>query len=76
MRSLIQHHSAGEGVQLRSFQMAIYRLKQHPELAKFLIHKSGKLANDGEYLQQLSEVYYRGLMEVDQFIEDNITDNS
>ncbi len=74
IKILLQNHAKSEGVQLRSFQMAISKVKQHPNLAKFLIHKSGKLANDEEYLQQLSEVYYRGLMEVDQFIEDNMAD--
>lgn len=72
IKSLILNHDKGEGIQLRSFQMAISKVKRNPSLPRFLIHKSGKLSHDDEYLRQLAGVYYRGLMEVEKFIEDSI----
>lgn len=61
-------HKKGKGIQLRSFQIAINKIKEQPQQAKFLIHKSGPLPNESAYLQELSNVYLRGLLEVDSFI--------
>lgn len=36
-----------------------------------MIYKTGPLDSDEMYLKELSEMYYRGLMEVDQWIQDN-----
>ncbi len=68
---IIVNHAKGKGVQLRSFQIAIKKIKEQPQLAKILIHKSGPLPGDSAYLQELSEVYWRGLLEVDNFIITN-----
>jgi hypothetical protein len=57
-----------EGVQVRSFQYAIERLKKQPQLAKLLIHKPGSLADEIAHLDQLADVYRRGLLEVGQLI--------
>lgn len=62
-----------EGVQIRSFQYSIARLKKQPELAKILIHKPGSLADETANLDQLAGVYLRGLMEVDQLITGVVT---
>jgi hypothetical protein len=35
-----------------------------------VIYKSGQLNGTPEYIQQLADVYYRGLMEVGTIIED------
>ena len=43
--------------------------------AQFLIHKSGPLDNSSEYLTELSDVYLRGLLEVDSFIQQNTSQN-
>lgn len=59
------------GEQLRSFQYAIRKVTQTPNAKKILIHKSGPLKNDEKYLTELSDMYYRGLMEVEQWIQDN-----
>lgn len=61
-------HEKGKGVQLRSFQIAINKIKEQPQRAKILIHKSGPLSRDSTYLQELSDVYLRGLLEIDDFI--------
>lgn len=66
---IVANHAKGMGVQLRSFQVAINKIKKQPELAKILIHKSGPLSSDTNYLLDLSNVYKRGLLEVDAFIE-------
>jgi len=54
-----------EGQQVRSFQLAINRLSERPDLAKLLIHKTGPLIHQtpGERVA-LAEVYARGLAEV------------
>jgi 7-cyano-7-deazaguanine synthase in queuosine biosynthesis len=65
------NHAKGKGVQLRSFQIAINKIKRQPQLAKILIHKSGPLSDESDYLQKLSNVYRRGLLEVDDFIIKN-----
>lgn len=54
-----------EGVQVRSFQLAIERLRRRPELASILIHKPGPLSDETPARQvALARVYRRGLEEV------------
>lgn len=54
-----------EGVQIRSFQLAIERLRARPALAPILIHKPGPLFDESPARQTaLAEVYRRGLEEV------------
>lgn len=54
-----------EGVQVRSFQLAIERLRGRPGLAPILIHKPGPLFDESPQRQAaLAEVYRRGLEEV------------
>jgi len=57
-----------EGQQVRSFQLAISRLAQRPELAKLLIHKPGSLADYPDRLNAFAEVYRRGLEEVGRLL--------
>ena len=68
---LVSSHAEGKGVQLRSFQIAISRIKEQPQRARILIHKSGPLSGDSAYLMELSDIYLRGLLEVDDFIVEN-----
>jgi hypothetical protein len=54
-----------EGVQIRSFQLAIERLRVRPALAPILIHKPGPLFDETPARQAaLAGVYRRGLEEV------------
>ena len=54
-----------EGVQIRSFQLAIERLRARPALAPILIHKPGPLFDESPVRQaSLSGVYRRGPEEV------------
>jgi hypothetical protein len=54
-----------EGQQVRSFQLAIERLRLRPDLSKILIHKPGPLSDEPPMRQaELAEVYARGLNEV------------
>ncbi|GJH37988.1 hypothetical protein CBA19CS91_34545 [Paraburkholderia hospita] len=57
------------GVQVRSFQYAIERLKDKPQLANLLIHKPGSLADETAHLDLLADVYRRGLGEVARLID-------
>ena len=61
-----------KGEQIRSFQYAIERLKNNPEAKDALIHKPGPLEMDDAYLTELANTYYRGLIEVDQWIQDSL----
>lgn len=57
------------GQQVRSFQVAIERLRERPDLARLLIHKPGPLTDEVARLQKLADVYRRGLNEVAQLID-------
>ena len=62
------NHASAEGVQLRSFEIAINRVNTTPALAKLLVHKSGPIEGDSDYLERLADAYLRGLLEVGTFI--------
>lgn len=54
-----------EGQQVRSLQFVIERLRQKPQLARFLIHKPGSLGDESPARQlALADVYRRGLNEL------------
>jgi hypothetical protein len=57
------------GKQVRSFQVAIERLRARPDLARLLIHKPGPLTDEIHRLVQLADVYRRGLGEVAHLID-------
>ena len=65
-------NSEGIGIQLRSFQYAIDKIKKDRKCALLYIHKPGPLPQDDEYLKELAETYTRGLLEVDTFIQDSL----
>ena len=56
------------GASYLSFEIAINRVNTTPTLAKLLIHKSGPIEGDTDYLERLADVYMRGLSEVGAFI--------
>jgi 7-cyano-7-deazaguanine synthase in queuosine biosynthesis len=56
--------NTAEGKQIRSFQLACDRLRSRPEIAAALIHKSGPLSERLDDLEQLADVYRRGMAEV------------
>ena len=58
-----------EGRQIRSFQMAVARLQAVPALARVLIHKPGSLASEVSHLDELVDVYRRGMAEVGGLLE-------
>ena len=59
-----------EGRQVRSFQLAITRLKKEPRLASILIHKPGSLSSESAGKQaSLADVYRRGMIEVDNLLK-------
>lgn len=57
---------------MRSFQIAIERLRQRPDLAKLLIHKPGPLTDVIAEADQLANVYVRGMQEVAEVVSDVI----
>lgn len=58
-----------EGVQIRSFQLAIARLRRRPDLARLLIHKPGPLFDEAPARQEaLADVYRRGMAELDSVL--------
>lgn len=70
--AILKDHVNATGSQLRSFQLAINRIKKQPNISKTLIHKPGPLKSDAEYLDRLAGVYMRGLLEVDDFINGSL----
>lgn len=58
-----------EGQQVRSFQLAIKRVRAHPRLASMLIHKPGPLPGDPTTRDDLAAVYRRGLAEVGALLD-------
>lgn len=65
-------NSEGMGIQLRSFQYAIDKIKTNPNCASLYIYKPGPLPQDEEYLKELADTYKRGILEVDDFIRYNL----
>lgn len=57
-----------EGQQIRSFRLAIERLRERADLAKLLIHKSGPLTDEPGRFGALAGVYRRGLEEVGRLL--------
>ncbi len=67
--------SKAEGLQVRSFQIAIQRLRARPGLAELLVHKPGPLTDEPEDRQQrLGQVYLRGMMEVGALLDGVVTE--
>ncbi|MGA9669137.1 MAG: Qat anti-phage system QueC-like protein QatC [Terracidiphilus sp.] len=63
-----------EGLQIRSFQLAVARLVKKPGLASILIHKSGPLTDESPSRQvALAGVYLRGMDEVGKLLANVIT---
>jgi len=58
-----------DGEHVRSFQLAIARLKRAPHRAKFAIHEPGPLIDHPEELDDFEQVYRNGLLEVDDYLE-------
>lgn len=57
-----------EGKQIRSFQVAVARLRKTPGIERILIHKTGSLADVPDGLDQLAAVYRMGMEEVGDLI--------
>lgn len=65
-------NSEGVGVQLRSFQYAINKIKANKQLALLYIHKPGPLPSNRNYLVELADTYVRGMLEIDSFIQEKL----
>ena len=65
LKGRVLNTNRSEGVQIRSMQLAIERLRARPALSSILIHKSGPLFDESPaHKAELAEVYRRGLEEV------------
>jgi hypothetical protein len=66
-----------EGIQVRSFHLAIDRIRARPQLAPLLIHKPGPLVDESAARQAaLAELYRRGLEEVGALLADVKTEST
>lgn len=69
LRSAPLNSAQAQGIQVRSFQIAIARLAKRPSLAPILIHKSGPLRDESPDRQSaLAGVYLRGMNEVGKLL--------
>lgn len=69
LRARILDSKKAEGVQVRSFQIAIERLRARPEIAALLIQKPGPLLDETPARRAaLADVYRRGLEEVGRLL--------
>ena len=76
VKEMINERNREMGRQIRSIQYAIERVKEDPEFAEYAILKPGPLSKDKMYLKELADVYYRGLMEVDSWIQDSLEEET
>jgi hypothetical protein len=64
---------AAEGEQIRGFEYAIKHLHANPQRANTLVFKQGPLNEDHDKIADLAGVYFRGLGEVEKFLEGVVT---
>lgn len=67
--SSLLNEKTSKNLQLKSFIYAIDRVKSKPISSKVLIHGTGRIEGNNEYCDQLADVYLRGLLEVDEYIQ-------
>ena len=60
--------SKANGKNIRSFLLAIRRLKANPRLAKIMIHASGPLSEFVDEWEDYAAMYGRGMVEVDALL--------
>jgi hypothetical protein len=58
-----------EGDTIRSWQIAVDKLNGDLRRARILIHKSGPLGNDAKELEELAQMYLRGMNEVAELLK-------
>jgi len=58
-----------EGDAIRSFELALSRLRGDTRRARVLIHKAGPLGTDPAELEALAQLYLRGMLEVAELLE-------
>lgn len=70
LKTRVLNTLSAEGQQIRSFKLAINRLRSNPNLAKVIILSAGSLSDESkEDIQVLADMYRRGLEEVASIIE-------
>jgi 7-cyano-7-deazaguanine synthase in queuosine biosynthesis len=69
LRARVLDTNRAEGEHVRSFQLALARLKKKPERARFDIHKPGPLSDHPNDLAAYERVYVDGLKEVASLLE-------
>lgn len=69
LRSHVINTDRAEGKDIRSFQLAISRLRNKPERARFDIHCPGPLTDHPADLQAYADAYVAGLEEVARLLD-------
>ena len=67
--SHVIHTDKAEGSHIRSFELAISRLRKNPSRAKFDIHRPGPLSDHPNELLEYEKVYVAGLEEVARLLD-------
>lgn len=58
-----------EGSQVQAFKMALARITKEPNLAEFLIYKSGPMPKDAGFISNAADLYQRGMQEIAALID-------
>ena len=69
LRAQVIDTDKAEGSHIRSFQLAISRLRHKPQSARFDIHRPGPLSDHMGELQAYTDVYVAGLEEVARLLD-------
>jgi hypothetical protein len=69
LKARVLNSEKQEGDTIRSFQVAVDKLKGDIRRARVLIHKSGPLGNNPKELEELAKMYLRGMKEVGELLK-------
>lgn len=69
LHSHVIHTDRAEGSHIRSFDLAISRVRNNPARARFDIHRPGPLSDHPNDLQAYADVYVAGLEEVARLLD-------
>ena len=68
VRSIKPAADTADGKDVRAFEIALSRLREHPDMSRFVIHESGPLPRDPNELEKFTDVFERGMHEMGRLL--------